>query len=136
MAPRPEPRRGEYWKSRTNHAGIVCRGYTEAPSVGLGTPGGRPIWTFPPGSFLGPVHNVERTSRFVSIQVPGPLAWNQLVWVNVWCQKARRTPYRSRGRVRRQDDEGVDYAVKVPYSVVRSWRAAGWEDRFFYFRAA
>ena len=135
MAPRPDPRRGEYWRSRVGSTNIVCRAYTVPPSVGLGTPGEESIWTYPAGSYLGPVHGVEKTVRFVSIQVPGPLGWNQLVWINVWRRRRRRAADTGTGgRVRRSEPEGVNYAVKVPYSVVRAWRSAGWEDRFFYFR--
>ena len=38
----------------------------------------------PPGTYVGPVHAVERTKWFISIQVPHPEDSGTLTWTNIW----------------------------------------------------
>ena len=111
MAPRPRPVPGDYLRSRTHpyfrsmphNERVVCKGYTSPPSRP-----GRCIGTVSPGTYLGPVSDVEHTHHFVTVRING---W----WINIWTSQG----------------PGVDcYASLVPYPEVHLWERHGWEHRY------
>ena len=79
----------------------------QAPSLG------------PVGTYLGPIHEVDVTTRLVAVLVPHPADATLLVWVNVWTSVNRWGLPSS-----------VDYCHMVDDSELQAWHDAGWEDRF------
>jgi hypothetical protein len=74
----------------------------------------------PEGTFIGPVHNVDETERFIAVLVPHPHRnWDLPVWVNVWTS---------------QDKEGrpssVYFCDPIPKRECDKWRGMGWIDHY------
>jgi hypothetical protein len=113
---RPAPVRGD-WAHRRTRVGTV-RFWLNPPSLGvpLRAPG---ICHVGPGDFLGPVHAVDNTPEFVSIQVPYPKFPSLLVWVNIW------SSHNHLGVPR-----GIDYCHVVPPQMHERWVHRGWTDEF------
>ena len=80
----------------------VCKEY-DAPY-----PGGQYLYTLPPFTFFGPVHEMQLRSDYTVVLVPSSRGKSLLVWVNV-----------SKGYSRFADM--VD---------TTSWIAAGWCDQY------
>ena len=74
---------GDYVVTKELPTGIRCKAYTQPPSQGDGIY----LQTFPPGTRLGPVEQVEKTADFVTIRV-------EEFWINI-----RGSKYRN-GRVK------------------------------------
>ena len=113
MPPRA-PRRGDWYYSRGPSSRVVLKFYGFPPSVGVESRV-LPEFRVAPGSYIGPVHEVEETPRFQSVLVPHPLV-GELVWLNVW---------------RNFDDgSGVEYALRVSDATLQEWAERGWVDQY------
>ena len=73
----------------------------------------------PTGTYLGPVHDVEETTRFTAVLIPHPKDATLLVWVNVW------TSQNPAG-----EPASVFFCAKVDPEEVAGWLRAGWENKF------
>ena len=78
---RPEPCRGDWIQARGPRSKIKLKFYTAPFSQRTGTevPG-----RVSPNAYVGPVHDVDHTDLFTSVQVPHPDDENLLVWMNIW----------------------------------------------------
>ena len=101
MAPRVHPSKNDYFLTKPVPTNICCKAYVNPPSVedryGY-------ILTIAPGTYLGPVEEVEHTHRFVTIRVKG-------YWINVWTSE--------RG--------GKHFAKAVNKATVDQWTRRGWK---------
>ena len=90
---------------------------------------GPPIGNVPPGTYLGPVHDVEWNGEYFAICVPYVLTASQqvfenrldapsLVWISIYCAQTHR-----RGRP-------VHFAKKVSPKEIQSWADHGWVNQF------
>ena len=70
-----------------------------------------------PGSYIGPVHEVEKTERFISVRVPHPEDPTVLLWANVW----KRTNHKN---------GSLQIALKVSHHILWRWQSRGWESRY------
>ena len=114
---RPLPVRGAYYRTRGRHSRVVIRAYTNPHSqADLLSPESAPLRLPPlaPGTFLGPVHAVDHSHVFVSVQIEYPGSYGLLVWINIWTSSPRP----------------VMLARSIPEHCVLTWRANGWVDRY------
>ena len=109
----PHVLRGDWCRTKRSNGG---RCYIFPPSAGR-PQRGRPLG--PSGTYLGPVHAVEYTDRFVAVLVPHPAEATLLVWVNVWTNRNEAGWLAS-----------VFFCDKVDHEEVAAWLQAGWENRF------
>ena len=76
------------------------------------------VYVVPSSTYFGPVHEVEQTFEFVSVQVPAvypaPLAGLRLVWINVWTNNGK----------------GTSFAKPIARETKRDWIQEGWVDWF------
>ena len=101
MAPRVYPSENDYFLTKPEPTEIRCKAYADPPSVGNKS---GYILTIDPGTYLGPVEEVEHTHRFVTIRVKG-------YWINVWTSE--------RG--------GNHFAKAVNKDTVEQWIRRGWK---------
>ena len=72
----------------------------------------------PIGTYLGPIHEVDVTTRFVAALVPHPADATLLVWVNVWSSRnAAGFP------------ASVYFCDLVDQDELAEWTRHGWENR-------
>jgi hypothetical protein len=74
------------------------------------------------GTFIGPVHDVDISYRFIAIMVPHPYQRDLPVWVNVW------TSQNQAGR-----PSHVDFCSPVQRMECINWRRQGWIDQYMEF---
>ena len=111
--PRPQVRRGDWFWTRHWHSRVVCKFYRYPPSRNWAE---RILRDIPPGTYLGPVHEVEETDLFTSIRIPTGERPDRLAWLNVWRAGDHRRP-----------DRGVHYAFKVEDAGEwGEWHNRGW----------
>jgi hypothetical protein len=71
--------------------------------------------------FVGPVHTVVITDRYVAVEVPHPVLHPglgaTLVWLNIWANVNNRG-----------ETSSVYFADRVATSVVQQWHQRGWVD--------
>ena len=68
-----------------------------------------------PGSYIGPVHAVERSEDFVSVLVPNPEDSSILVWTNVWKRRGC-----------------MQIALLVDHEILQLWRQRGWVNKYLH----
>ena len=93
---RPEPRRGDWIQARGPRSKVKLKFYTapfshmrlsergDATPIGTQVPG-----SVSPNGYVGPVHDVDHSDMFTSVQVPHPDDKHLLVWMNIWTITAR-----------------------------------------------
>ena len=64
-----------------------------------------------PGTYLGPVHDVEVSSRFVSIRIPHPEMRDVSTWTNIW-------------------KPAILMALPVQKHTLQGWTRAGWRNYY------
>ena len=101
MDPRPDVKRGDYFRTRPRYSRIRCKGYTAPPWDGLYCGTLSPSFTF------GPVETWIHGDKFTTVLVNG---W----WINVWTHKRHEC--------------GQKFATKIPPWEVLQWHQRGWQD--------
>ena len=108
---RPWPCRGDWLQARGQGSSIVVKFYTlpcglrgtEIPSI------------VSPSQYFGPVHAVDQSHYFTSVQVPHPNQPDLLAWMNIWsCIRGR----------------GVHYARIVPDEILATWLRDGFQNLY------
>ena len=101
---------------------ICLRCYALPPSAGVeGRQNRVPCGRFPPGTYLGPVHDVNHTYGvyglcFVAVLVPHPET-AELVWTNIWT-------------MHKHSNYGVAFATLISPLEIEAWQRRGWVNRF------
>ena len=113
----PTPQVGDYYMTRKPPTTIRAKAYVDPPSARR--TGLQSVWTYPCGSIIGPVHEVEVSKYYVTVRVPDPCDWGRLVWVNVTFRKDAAL-------------YDVQFATRVPQWVVRDWVSQGWSHPWVY----
>ena len=75
----------------------------------------------PVGTYLGPIHEVDVTTRLVAVLVPHPADATLLVWVNVW-SSCNRAGFPA----------SVYFCDLVGQDELAAWTMRGWENRFLH----
>ena len=114
---RPDPRRGDWIKSRGPRSRLRLRFYSSPRSHGTGIEFPRVRRQPATHEYLGPVHRVDHTNDFASVQVPHPDYEDLLVWVDIWVSRGP-TP------------EPVCFAYLVPSQVLARWFRRGFHKWF------
>ena len=73
----------------------------------------------PVGTYLGPIHEVDVTNRFVAVLVPHPADATLLVWVNLWSSRNQAGLPAS-----------VYFCDPMPQDELTAWIRRGWQNRF------
>ena len=116
---RPLLLRGDWVRALTSGR-MRVRAWEHPPSVG--EPARVEHRVVPWGAYLGPVHAVDHTDRFVAVEVPHPDDDRAgLVWFNVWTSRNHREEFR-----------GVAFCRPVPPEVLLAWQRRGWVNRFLW----
>ena len=107
------PQRGDWFQTTT----VQLRFYDFPPSAtvehvfsGMARCAERPLINrLRAGTYIGPVHEVEVSSKFLSVRVPHPEGMSILVWVNIW-------------------KPTIQLVCPVQRNILKMWRSAGWCD--------
>jgi hypothetical protein len=117
----PSPRftvhKGDWFRTNANNNG---RCWLSAPSLNEEPLKGPNLGGV--GTFIGPVHDVDISYRFIAIMVPHPYQRDLPVWVNVW------TSQNQAGR-----PSHVDFCSPVQRMECINWRRQGWIDQYMEF---
>jgi hypothetical protein len=113
---RPCFQKGDWFCTKNNNNGRcwLLPPSVNAPARGPYLGGG--------GTFIGPVHAVDRTIRFCAVLVPHPSQQVLPVWVNVW------TSENQTGRA-----SNVWFCDQVQGMELDNWRRRGWTDQWMEF---
>ena len=95
---------------------------------------GPPIGNVPPGTYLGPVHDVEWNGEYFAICVPyvrsayfqkyWPSDAPSLVWISTYCARNRSDDWSGNW------SRPVHFAKKVPPRETKGWTDQGWVNQF------
>ena len=111
--------RGDWFRTAVGKC-HCCRMYC-LPGTGL-------LGDISPGTYIGPVHDVDVSAEFWAILVPFPhsgASWDpmfpSLVWISVYCAHNFHNNW----------NRSVAYAIRVPRSTCVEWGRNGWVNTFF-----
>ena len=109
--------KGDWFRTNANNNGrcwLLPPSLNEEPAKGPNLGG--------VGTFIGPVHNVDISQRFIAVLVPHPNRRDLPVWVNVW------TSQNQAGRA-----SSVSFCSPVQRMECINWRRRGWIDQYMEF---
>ena len=77
-----QPLRGDWYQSKKAPTRICCKEYTNPPGDPVR---GECVLFLPPGTWFGPVHEVQNKvyGEFVAVKVPSHILPDTLVWINI-----------------------------------------------------
>ena len=78
---RPKLRRGDWIQAKAPRSKVNLTFYTAPFSQMRGT---EVSGSVNPNAYVGPVHDVDHSDMFTSVQVPHPDDKHLLVWMNIW----------------------------------------------------
>ena len=109
---RPEPRRGDWIQAKGPRSKIKLKFYTAPRMRGTEVSG-----SVNPNAYIGPVHDVDHSDMYTSVQVPHPIDKSLLVWINIWT-------------LRGSDSCPVMFAHVVKDTELASWFRRGFHNVF------
>ena len=111
---RPTPCRGDWIQARGPRSKVKLKFYTAPFSHRTGTevPG-----SVSPNAYVGPVHDVDHSDMFTSVQVPHPDDKHLLVWMNIWTARG-------------SNSSPVNFAHVVKDEELLNWFRQGFQNVF------